>query len=261
MCWSFKFDSELVVQSKQFCKILATQNTNWQWTKTYNAYNMVVKCQINVLTKTRITLCNWWSSTGEALRFLDSFEIDKKKDILMQQTNAMSRSNSMHEQKYTPDILVQGFEYFEKSRSPYKLLRNDYELPSISALTRLTYRGQFIYEKCFSKPKWWAIKLYFLLVDEVYVKAMVSYHGRQLFCNSVSNNTQLVKTVLDCMIVFLYGMIVCLYGGPKVFVEVIPIGKLDTDFLYDRSKMLIDQIKDSGGNLVATICDNKKQAN
>ena len=103
--------------------------------------------------------------------------------------------------------------------------------------------------------------MYFLLVDEVYVKPMVSYHGRQLFCNSVSNNTQLVKTVLDCMIVCLYGMIVSLYGGPKVFVEVIPTGKLDTDFLYDRSKMLIDQIKDSGGNLVATICDNKKQAN
>ena len=117
--------------------------------------------------------------------------------------------------------------------------------------------------------------MYFLLVDEVYVKPMVSYHGRQLFCNSASDNTQLVKTVLDCMImclygmmvclygmiVCLYGMIVCLYGGPKVFVEVIPIGKLDTDFLYDRSKMLIDQIKDSGGNLVATICDNKKQAN
>ena len=103
--------------------------------------------------------------------------------------------------------------------------------------------------------------MYFLLVDEVYVKPMVSYHGRQLFCNSVSNNTQLVKTVLDCMIVCLYGMIVCLYGGPKFLVEVLPIGKLDTDFLYDRSKMLIDQIKDSGGNLVATICDNKKQAN
>ena len=114
---------------------------------------MVVKCQINVLTKTRITLCNRWSTIDEALRFFDSCEIDKKKDVLMQQTDAMSRSNSMHEQKYTPEVLVQGFEYFEKSRSPYKPLRNDYELPSISALTRLTYRGQFIYEKCFSKPK------------------------------------------------------------------------------------------------------------
>ena len=96
--------------------------------------------------------------------------------------------------------------------------------------------------------------MYFLLVDEVYVKPMVSYHGGQLFCNSVSDNTQLVKTVLDFMIV-------CLYGGPKFLVEVLPTSKLDTDFLYDRSKMLIDQIKDSGGNLLPIICDNKKQAN
>ena len=94
--------------------------------------------------------------------------------------------------------------------------------------------------------------MYFLLVDEVYVKPMVSYHGGQLFCNSVSDNTQLVKTVLDFMIV-------CLYGGPKFLVDVLPTSKLDTDFLYDRSKMPIDQIKDSGGNLLPIICDNKNR--
>ena len=46
---------------------------------------MGVKCQISVLIKNRITLCNRWSTFEEALRFLDSFEIDKKKDVLMQQ--------------------------------------------------------------------------------------------------------------------------------------------------------------------------------
>ena len=49
----------------------------------------------------------------------------------MQQTDAMSRSNLIHEQKYTPEMIVQGFEYFAKPRSFCKLLRNDYELPSI----------------------------------------------------------------------------------------------------------------------------------
>ena len=70
---------------------------------------------------------------------------------------------------------------------------------------------------------------------------MLWYHGGQLFGNSVSNNTQLAKTVLAFMIV-------CLYGGPKLLVKMLLIGKLDTDFLYNKSKMLIDQIKDSGGN-------------
>ena len=50
----------------------------------------------------------------------------------MRQTGAMSRLNSIHEQKYTPEMIVRGSEYFAKSRSCYKLLRNDYELPSIS---------------------------------------------------------------------------------------------------------------------------------
>ena len=46
---------------------------------------MGVKCQISVLTKNSIALCNTWSTIEEALRFLDSFEIEKKKDVLMQQ--------------------------------------------------------------------------------------------------------------------------------------------------------------------------------
>ena len=67
---------------------------------------MGVKCQISVITKNRITLCNRWSTIEEALRFLDSFEIDKKKDVLIQQIDAMSRSSSVHEQKDTPEMIV-----------------------------------------------------------------------------------------------------------------------------------------------------------
>ena len=48
---------------------------------------------------------------------MDSFEADKKKDVLMQQTDAMSSSNSIHEQRYTPKMIVQRFEYFAKPRS------------------------------------------------------------------------------------------------------------------------------------------------
>ena len=77
---------------------------------------------------------------------------------------------------------------------------------------------------------------------------MLSYHGGQLFGNSVNDNTQLAKTVLAFMIVFLY-------GGPKFLVKMLAIRKLDTD---DQSKMLMDQIKDSGGNLAAIICDNNR---
>ena len=90
-----------------------------------------------------------------------------------------------------------------------------------------------------------------LLIDEVCVKPMLLYHGGQLIHHSVRSNTQLVKSFV---LVF---MIVCLYGGPKLLVKTLPITRLDTNFLYDQSKMLIDQIKDCGGNLAAVIiCDN-----
>ena len=78
---------------------------------------MGVKCQISVLTKNHINLCNRWSTIEEVLRFFGYFEIDKKKDVLKQQSYAMSYSNSIHEQKYTPEMIVRGFEYFTKSRS------------------------------------------------------------------------------------------------------------------------------------------------
>ena len=42
-------------------------------------------------------------------------------------------------------------------------------------------------------------------------------------------------------------MLVCLYGGLKFLVKILPINILDTDFLYEQSKLLIDQIKDSEG--------------
>ena len=42
-------------------------------------------------------------------------------------------------------------------------------------------------------------------------------------------------------------MIMCLYGGLKFLVKKLPINILDTDFLYEQNKLLIDQIKDSEG--------------
>ena len=105
---------------------------------------MGVKCHISVLTKNRITLSNRRSTIEEALRFLDSFQIDEKKYVLIQQTDAMRRSNSVYEQKYTPEIIMRGFQYFAESKSCYELSRNDYELPSISTLTRLASKNSNI---------------------------------------------------------------------------------------------------------------------
>ena len=67
----------------------------------------------------------------------------------MRQINATSRSNSIHEQNYTPEMTGREFQYFAKSRSCYKLLRTDYELPGMSTLTKLTLKVSNIEESLF----------------------------------------------------------------------------------------------------------------
>ena len=98
----------------------------------------------------------------------------------MEQTDAMSRSNSIHEQKYTTEMIVRGFEYFAKSRDFYKLLRNDYELLSISTLAILTSKVSNIEDSSFVRSVFQSLdgqKNCILLVDEVYVKPILSFHS------------------------------------------------------------------------------------
>ena len=161
---------------------------------------------------------------------------------------------------YTLEVIVRGFEYFAKSRSFCKLLRNDYELPSISTLTRLTSNVPRIKGSSFARSVFQSLndgqKKSVLLIDKVCVKPLLSHHVEQLFGNSISDNTQFAKAVLAFMIVWLY-------GEPKFLVKMLPISKLNINFLNDQDKILIDQINNSGSNLFAIICNNNhvNQAN
>ena len=152
---------------------------------------MGVKCLISTLIRNRIFLCNKWSTIGEILRYLNCMDNDNKKDVLVQQIDAMSRlnSNNVHEKKYSPEMIVRGFEYFAKSRSLYQQLRTDYQLPSIATLTRLTSKVSNMEDKSFLKNVFQSLnpgqKNCILLIDEVYVKPMLTYHGGELFGKSV----------------------------------------------------------------------------
>ena len=73
----------------------------------------------------------------EAVRFLSTKEIEHKIEILLQTTKCMNSLTYVGEKKYTPDVIARAFEYFALSRSLYSRLREDYELPSVSTLTKL----------------------------------------------------------------------------------------------------------------------------
>ena len=74
-------DSELVVQSKTFCENFGISKFSLKVKQDfiYNAYRMGEKCQISVLTKKHKILYNRWLTIEEALRFLNSFEIEKER--------------------------------------------------------------------------------------------------------------------------------------------------------------------------------------
>ena len=42
------------------------------------------------------------------------------------------------EKKYESEIIIRSFEYFAMSRALYNRLRDDYQLPGVTTLTRLT---------------------------------------------------------------------------------------------------------------------------
>ena len=73
-------------------------------------------------------------------------EIDNKKDVLRQQMNSM-KACCVGEKKYELNTIIRAFEYFATSRATYKILRNDYELPSVQTLRRLTSKVKNVLQK------------------------------------------------------------------------------------------------------------------
>ena len=64
--------------------------------------------------------------------------MDQKKNVIHQQLKSMRDLTYVGEKKYEFDAIVRAFEYFALSRASYERLRQDFELPSIETLTRLT---------------------------------------------------------------------------------------------------------------------------
>ena len=89
------------------------------------------------MTRNKIIVLNLWSALEETVRYLHTYEESEKVKIIHQemQVSGVSRGNR---KLYTPEVLVRAFSYYAVSRSLYERLRNDYQLPSVSTLARIT---------------------------------------------------------------------------------------------------------------------------
>ena len=65
--------------------------------------------------------------------------MDHKKEVLMRSLVALGK-NAVGQKLYSPEVIVQAFDYFATSRALYKKLRKDYALPSISTLSKITFK-------------------------------------------------------------------------------------------------------------------------
>ena len=152
-------------------------------------------------------MLNTYSQLEEALRFLNSQSENKKTENLLQHIHAM-RPRPVGDKKYDLETIIRAFEYFI-SRSLYSRLRQDCELPSTSLLIRLTSKLSAAFDDyefidvVFSDSELMRQKYCLLLIDEVYVKPCLTYHGGTIFGKATNNPDKLATTVLSFMLVSL----------------------------------------------------------
>ena len=80
---------------------------------------------------------------------------------------------------------------------------------------------------------------------------MLQYHGGIVFGKSVNKPHLLANTVLSFLVV-------TLFNGQKFLYKMLPVRELDAEFLFEQTTLVLDVIKNNGGNVVAIVCDGNR---
>ena len=203
---------------------------------TYSAFHCGIRCTITPLSSNRVKFQKSWSVLEEALSFLNTVERTQKKEVLLEQISVMSSLVHVGDRKYESETIVRAFVYFATSRALYKRLREDFELPGITTLTRLTSKVNKIDDTQFLKNVFGNVeerqRTCILLLDEVYVKPSLMYHGGTVFGKAVNKPNELANTVRGFYIV-------SFYGEPKFLLRMLPVSGLNAIFLFEETQKII----------------------
>ena len=220
----------------------------------FQAYRSGIRCSVTSLSRNRVVQFTQWSQVEEAVRFLHSSPPTWKEEVLHEQAQSMG-VKQVGEKKYSNSIIVRAFSYFALSRTSYHRLSKDLQLSSISTLTRMTSASRrfddiAFYTRIFSNlPD--KQRTCILLLDEVYVKSMLQYHGGEIFGQAINNPDLLANTVLSYMVV-------CMFGSTKFLCKMLPVRQLGADFLFEQTNMLLSNLKQAGANVKAVVCDGNR---
>ena len=142
----------------------------------YNAFHYGTSCTIQTLSSNRVSKLERWSYIDKFLQYLknlENLEVDSKKIVLSGIVESMGVTFA-EENQYSIDTLVLTYEYFVLPRSTYKRLRQDFQLPSISTLAKMTSNVKVIDDLDYMNNIFSSIlddrqKLCDLILHEVYV--------------------------------------------------------------------------------------------
>ena len=222
---------------------------------TYTCFSFGSPCNISSLQNNSISLCKTWSALSETIRYLSEIEVSLKKSIIFDQLQVTDKKAG-NQKLYTPEMTTRAFEYFATSRSLYSRLQQDFQLPSIRTLTRITSKVGKVAESEFLCGVFEDLpacqRRCVILWDEIYIKPALSYHGGTLFGRATDHPDKLAKTMLAVMIK-------CLFGGPEFIYKVYPISNLTAKFLYDEGKSIVESIESEKDNkVIAVIADGHR---
>ena len=98
---------------------------------------MGIRVSIFCVVKNNIKFLNSLSAIEEIVTSLNLYETSHKVEVIHQQLRMMLTS-ARSKKLYSPEAIVRAFSYFAPSRSLYIQMREDYQFPSISILTKIT---------------------------------------------------------------------------------------------------------------------------
>ena len=111
--------------------------------------------------------------TDDSLQYLENFEVYKNKVLLSGIVESLEITY-VGEKRYRIDTFVQAFEYFVLSQSTYNHLRQNFQLPSISTITKRTSKQkQLCYLFSFSTLA--------MVISNVYNFGVGRYHVFSMF--------------------------------------------------------------------------------
>ena len=198
-----------------------------------------------------------WSQLTEVIRHFRTLSSESSQDdtqsFIERQIQLINAPKNVR--VYTPYDLINAFSWRTRSRALYNSIRSQIKLPSISTLSKITRMSKNTDDITFFKQLFETLpdrsKGCILLIDEMYIKASVQYCGGELYGYAEDDKSKMAKTVLAVMVK-------CMFGGKKFLAKLVPVAALNSDFMFNVVRSVIEMIDECGGTVIAVVNDNNR---